>query len=306
MKNLAVKNSALWSPIVVIAIGQLSGCGLYVPSKSVLLDDTVNPPNASAQITYENRVIESINCELSKALDAAKVLDLPWLVSDMWGTAITLTITAEDQAGVSLGGAVTEPFHNYFNPYPAARGGNVTIQQSLAFGVGGTAAANATRTETIQYTYRNSDLVAFNKRLPETCDEYQKEFGIESDLKIGSFIYDKAKIARLNNVNLVTTLPAGYEKLYQIPVFNTLTEEINFVGAFGGSLGPNWKLARLSVNPTGNMLAAERTTTNDLVITIGPLKENTIPLELNAASQAQHNARVGANAIATSIQGQSH
>jgi hypothetical protein len=38
------------------------------------------------------------------------------------------------------------------------------------------------------------------------------------------------------------------------------------------------------------------------VITIGPIKPNSIPLALDSSSQAQHNARVSANAIATSIQ----
>jgi len=95
----------------------------------------------------------------------------------------------------------------------------------------------------------------------------------------------------------------------QHPLYNTLTEEINFVGAYGGSFNPSWKLARISANTSGNLLAAMRTNTNDLIITIGPLKmpiTSNAPIELSTAAQSQHNARVAGNAIATSIQGQSH
>ena len=87
-------------------------------------------------------------------------------------------------------------------------------------------------------------------------------------------------------------------------MFNTLTDEVNFVAAFGGSINPTWKLDYITANTPVNILGIENTYTNDLVITIGELANNKVPFQLDSAGQAQHQARVAANAIATSIQGQ--
>jgi hypothetical protein len=144
-----------------------------------------------------------------------------------------------------------------------AAGAIVTNTESFSLSFGGTASANSLRTETIQYTFSNKDLLKYYKG--QSC----KNNGvmIDGDLKIREFIYDKAQIADSGNASLVGTgLTAN-----QAPPFNTFTEEITFVASYGGSFTPTWKLARISANASSNLLVAQRTNTNDLIITLGPV-----------------------------------
>src|SRR6185437_14257191 len=129
------------------------------------------------------------------------------------------------------------------------------------------------------------------------------------------FIYDKAQIWAANNATLVGSGP----KAYQLNPFNTFTEEITFVASYGGSATPTWKLARISANASSNLIVGQRTNTNDLVITMGPVKKlkdsqgnpidyanSNAPVQLDDNAVNQHQARVQAAAIAVSITGQSH
>jgi hypothetical protein len=125
---------------------------------------------------------------------------------------------------------------------------------------------------------------------------------IDGDLKVREFIYDKAQIIKGSN---------GLWDKSRAP-FNAWTEEITFVAAYGASATPTWKLARLSANTSANLFVTERTNTNDVVITLGPLKDDPnpvvskTPLTLVPEAMSQHNSRVAANAIAVSVSGQSH
>ena len=186
---------------------------------------------------------------------------------------------------------------------------------SASIGVSG--AATATRTETIQFTYLNSDLITLGKNYP-SCEKLRSGAMIDGDLKIRQFILDKALIAKYGNASLFDNRSVGFKKelgnqkplyTWQWPVFNTFTEEITFLAAYGGNFTPSWKLATLAADTTGSLLSAERTYTNDVIITIGPVggvPSPLVPLALDGPSQNQHNARVQGNAIATSIQSQSH
>ena len=284
----------------------LSACGAVTPNKKLFSLDKPDEFGRSSGARYENNLVLHIRCETAEGLTyALKHWDLPWLKD--WGTSITLTITDLDQSGLSAGVTAINPLLNSTPKYPA--GGAVTIAQMFSLGVGGSAAANATRTETIQYTYTNMDLLEYarqaNLQSSADCLKFQHLPQIDGDLKIREFINDKAELAGLNNTSL-----RGYKfDDYMYPTFNTFTEEINFVSSFGGNITPSWKLARVSANTNGNFLAAMRTTTDDLVITIGPLQQpfkRDRPIQLEAAAQNQHNARVSGNAIATSIQSQAH
>jgi hypothetical protein len=186
--------------------------------------------------------------------------------------------------------------------------------------IGGTAAANSLRTETIQYTFKNSDIIKYYDPI---CASEIDGVMIDGDLKIREFIYDKALIAASGNASLVGTGPDAWK----LVPFNTFTEEITFVAAYGGSVTPTWKLARFSANSSSNLLVSERTNTNDLIITLGPLKAPTPPpcccpkpamcpkptpdnlngpVILADSAMNQHQARVQAAAIAVSITGQTH
>jgi hypothetical protein len=277
----------------IVIFTQFGGCGLYTPAKDPFKSDTPTKEYAATdQGNYENRLVNHITCEISEGLHQSKRLQVPWL--DRWGTTVTLTITTEDQSGVAPGITTINPLQNVVFSFPS--GGNVTAAQSFSFSAGATASANALRTETIQFTLRNRELLSLGssvcKRTPGLL--------IDGDLKIRQFIYDKATIASLGNATL------GEDR----PPFNTWTEELTFVAAYGGSLTPTWKLARITANTASNLVVAERTNTNDLIVTLGPLSDKPLapgyPLELTQSAMNQHNARVNASAIAVSVQGQSH
>jgi hypothetical protein len=282
--------------IALVFSGSLTGCGLYTPDKDPFTSDAISPSNDTRQGNYESGIVDHVTCEISQGLKEAKRLQIPWL--EDWGTTVTQTITVEDQTGLSPGFSSIKPLQNVVVPF--STGGNVISPQSFSFSVGGTASVNALRTETIQYTFRNRDIVNYL-----CADEKRTGVLIDGDLKIREFIYDKATIAALGNANAY----GNGKSLFRRPPFNTWTEEITFVAAYGASLTPTWKLARITANTSSNLFVTERTNTNDLIITLGPLAPvgpaNTA-ISLNSAAMNQHNARVQANAIAVSVTGQSH
>jgi hypothetical protein len=292
-----------WLLIVIALPALLGACGAFVPEKTFLADEP-DPNNGlkSAQASYENDIVSHIVCEVAAGLAQAQgQWQLPWLPK--WGTAITLTISAQEQGGLSPGVSTLRTLPNVIKMFPT--GGNVVSPQQFSLGVGVSAAGTATRTETIQYTYANQDLLRFARQAGD-CAETKHGIMIDSDLKIRQFIYDKAQVARLGNANLAGgTSPLAW----QWPIYNTFTEEISFLTGFGGNITPTWKLARFTANTNSNLASAERTYTNDLIITIGPLGSPSSPTQaaaLGPAGQAQHNAKVNASAIATSISALPH
>jgi hypothetical protein len=330
----SVYSCILAAPITIV-LAALGGCGLVVPEKNPLEPDTLDKNDLSSGGKYEDRIVRHIFCETAvglwkayehvKAQDQPKIpgpaelIKLPWLRD--WGTAITLAITAEDQSGLNPGLSLTTPFANRIFTFPT--GGNVTSPQSFSLGIGGSATANATRTETIQFTYTNVGLLmAANSFLSEQPDgeACKAESGvlIESDLKIWEFIYDKAVIAATGNAaayvpvevktgsKLVKGQPVPEYKTvdYTIhsswPLYNTFTENITFTTTFGGNVTPTWKLARVSANSSGNFLSATRTNTNQLTITLGPIQNPptpTSPAQLKQGAQTQHDNTVLSNQI---------
>jgi hypothetical protein len=294
---------ALVIPVAVAA------CGLYTPDKDPFTSNApVGPDHKfSRQGSYESGLVDHVTCEISLGL-AETVKQWPHIprLGKDWGTAVTLSMTVEDQTGLSPGITFTQPLPNVV--FPFSTGGNVTSAQSTSQSIGGTASVNALRTEIIQYTFKNSDAIKYSN-----CGNTGSGVLIDGDLKIREFIFDKAQIAAAGNGLWVPgkTLP-----------YNAWTEEITFVASYGGSATPTWHLARVSANASSNLIVAQRTNTNDLILTLGPLDPCTYkmpapegcpkgapanpPLSLTTAAMNQHNARVAANAIAVSITGQTH
>jgi hypothetical protein len=272
----------------------LSGCGLLVPEKDILHSDYPdNPQGISDEAKYEDMIVRHLACEIASGIWEATenpYFNASWLKSHKWGTAVTLTITAEDQSALNPGVSFT-------NPLPST--------QSFTLGLGASGSANTTRTETIQFTYINDDLWAFARLNAKSngghvpCDSYQKGLMVDSDLKIAQFINDKVAIGSLGNGS------SAYRGWYP---FNTFTENLSFVASFGGNVTPTWKLTKFAANSSGTFLSATRTKTNQLTITIGPIGTYASeygPTQLSSAAQAQHNTQTSAGAISTAITNQS-
>jgi hypothetical protein len=286
----------------------VSGCGTYTPDKDPFSSDIpVEEGGLSRQGNYENNIVIHVVCEISQGLRLAKSLNIHRLIND-WGATVTQSITVEDQTGVAPGITAITPLPNRIFTFPT--GGNVTSAQSFSFSIGGTASGNALRTEMIQYTLRNRDIL---DSTGPTCNHYSGAM-IDGDLKIREFIYDKAQIWAFNSASGVGHGPSAY----QLNPFNTFTEEVTFVASYGGSFTPTWKLARISANASSNLVVGQRTNTNDLIITLGPVKtrdskgnmidysRGNTPVQLEDFAVNQHQARVQAAAIAVSVIGQAH
>src|SRR6185312_1624112 len=244
-------------------MGTASGCGLHTPDKDPFISDAPIGPDYkfTRQGGYESGLVDHITCEISRGLAASvEQCHLKWLQNG-WGTAVILIITVEDPTGLWPGISTIAPFPNVVFPFPT--GVNVTSPPSFSTSLGGTASANALRTETIQFTFRNSEAIDRKE-----CGNTGSGILIDGDLKIREFIYDKAQIIYGAN---------GLWEHDRAP-FNAWTEEITFVAAYGGSATPTWKLARLSANTSSNLVVSERTNTNDLVITLGPLQADPKPV----------------------------
>jgi len=264
---------------------------LFVPEKNALSPDHIDNPKTgmSSEGRYEDTIVRHIVCEIASGIWEATqnpYFNVPWLKSHKWGTSATLTITVSEQSGLNPGVSFISP---------------LVSMQSTSLGLGGTGSANATRTETIQFTLVNDDLFEFAKLNVKqsgeqlSCERYQNGVMVESDLKIRQFIYDKAAIASLGNGT------SGYRGWFP---FNTFTENISFVASLGGNITPTWKLTRFSANTSGTLLSATRTNTNQLTITVGPIGSYASakgPTQLSTGAQNQHNTQVQAGAISTAV-----
>ncbi len=250
----------------------LGGCGLFVPEKGLLSSDDVEPPNPSPQGKFEFTIAQHVMCEIRSGLWKASGLPhSEWLKK--LGAQVTLTLVVEDQSALN-------PSAAFLTPLPA--------MQSFTLGIGGSGSANATRTETIQFTFPNKELwkeaYADARAGLNHCDHFQKGILIESDLKIGQFIYDKAVVAD------------GVARLNGQP-FSQLQFQINFVASFSGNITPTWKFTRTTVNGSGSLLSATRTDTDTVIITLGALTPDT---------KALHNAAVISSGTGQAVQSNAH
>jgi hypothetical protein len=265
----------------------LSGCGLYVPQKDPLVENTIDPGNGmSRRGKIESNIIANIRCEVTKGLYRAdQSRKVPWLKG--WGTSVSLNLTWDDQSSVNPNLLFTTPIGS----------------DLFSAGAGMSGSAHATRNEDITFTYENKTLLReaeLDNRVPGLdCSSLEDGATVSSNLHIDEFIYDKASIAGG---------PEARTGSIEHPVFSTFQETITFVVSFGGNVTPSWKFIRLSVNPSGQFLAATRTNTSVIIITLGPLAKPKGPGTPQLAAQAavQHNAAVTGTSTAAAIRSQSN
>lgn len=289
--------------LAALALAPLTACGTLVPGKHLLSTDTrVNDPTKpdfgqSSEGRAEANIIANIRCEIQNGIYAASQIkhdgkyNVPYLYST-WGTQVTLNLTWEEQSSFTPGISIKRPLSN---------------SQSKAIGVGGSASAHATRKETVTFLFANADLYASardwldkSKTLPD-CKGRETGTMIDSDLKIADFIVDKATLASTGISS--TNDPSE-------PPFSTFQEDITFVGAYGFDFTPTWTLTRFSANGDGKLVGAIRTTTGDVLITLGPLAPDPANPghylhKLGELAQAQHIAAIGGGATAGQIKSQS-
>jgi hypothetical protein len=277
--------SQIVAPCVMIAVA-LGGCGLLTPEKDLFTGDEIVVGDPSPRGLFENRIVAHIRCEIRNGLFYARKLpNVEWL--DTWGTTVTLKLTVEDLNGLSPGASFISP---------------LVQAQSFTLGLGASGTANATRLETIAFSYSNAKLIEEAKKDiakgPLSCSKLQDGVMIQSDLKIGQFIYDKATISSTGEAT---------SKHPNTPPFSTLQEDITFVATVGVSATPTWKLTRVTVNPSSTLVSLSRMRTDDVLITLGPLaagaKGKSQPL-LSGETLMVHYAGLIGSATASAINAQ--
>src|SRR6266481_4952274 len=243
--------------------GSVSGCGTYLP-------DIVpgNEPHATAFLI--NRILNHAKCELRDAVIAAHNKDLEnagrygerrlgWLDSST--AKITIKLIAEEKGtlnpGVSFKQLLPSVVTNFSNKT------SVTTAQSSAVGLGGLLQADATRTENIDFSYViKTDFLGNQTRgpvAPRPCKEPGGMF-LDADLKIQDWL-DGATLPFL----ISAAVPSEVDRTAP----DVLTHEANFVAMANGNVTPSWTLVNVSANTANNLAAAGRTTTGDLIISLG-------------------------------------
>lgn len=247
--------------------GLLGGCGLYVPE----MQEWYEPPEQ--QKITENRIINHIKCELHKGVDDAiqkyygagkrSGYKADW-VKD-WLATVTLKLTVDEKGTSNPGLTWVRALSDV---------------KTFTLGAGVNASADATRVETISFTYPLRDL-RLAGRIVNPC-ETPGELLIEGDLKIGQFLDKKV---------FLSTVPGTI-----IGPYSAFSYEVTFVAVYGGSVTPSWKLVEFTVNPDSPFVSATRTRTHDVTITIAP------PGDAAAAEAASiHNAALIGQAVAAAI-----
>lgn len=241
----------------------IGGCGTYLP-------DIVqsNEPHATAFLI--NRILNHAKCELRDAVITAHNNDLKnalryhkrrlaWL--DKATAKITIKLIAEEKGalnpGLSFKQLLPSAVTNFSNKT------SVTTAQSSAVGVGGLLQADATRTENIDYTYSISTDFLGNQTQglvePRPCIEEGGIF-LDANLKIQDWL-DGATLPFLISANVPSEVGTSAP--------DVLTHEANFVAMANGNITPSWTLVNISANTANNLIAAGRTTTGDIIVSLG-------------------------------------
>lgn len=304
--------------LLTIGVFCLGGCGMFVPEKDVLTPDTIPPrqldpttghveQSRSLEGNIEGKILAHIQCEIAKGLWEAHTLPrVGWIASSSYGTAITLKITADEEGQVNPGVTYTKAFQNMLSVFPY--GGNIVTPQSFAIGGGISAAAHATRTETIQFTDQNDQLIEVVKdqdkisHAPFSCAAFQGGLMIQSNLAIDQFIYDKVSIA---SADIAESTARG-----DAP-FNAMQEELTFVATLGANVTPSWRVLTIATGTSPSLAGATRNKTYDVIISVGKLsldKNGNLvhPIQLASAAAAVHDSALIGSQTAQDNQAVSH
>lgn len=169
-----------------------------------------------------------------------------------WAAKIALTVRALDKGTISSGVTADAP-PNLF---------------TIAAGVN--ASTSGTREMTMTYFIPFNELlqgkrIPFNQRKPQNCDVVSDETGIRDPIAGNLGIHQTLKAA-FETWDASRTLS---ERIKNGP-FETITHRVAFEVVAGGDATPTWKFVNVTANPNSPFISANRTTTDELLITVGP------------------------------------
>ena len=215
----------------------LSGCGVHVPD----IQEAGGRPEGQR---FVQAVLTNITCELRAALNDLHQTFPKGTFIDKWGVQTTLTLTYDEDGALASNILWTPP-----NPATSI----------FSLGTGVNFSSDAKRINTINAYYLVSDLERAK------CSDEARPHGpflLQSDLKLSEWLFDAVSASMTNTINFTNTGLAVSQ--------NVIQHEVKFQIVTGGTLNPSWVLTRLTVNGNSPFASANRTRTNDLLITFAP------------------------------------
>ena len=248
---------------IACAMLMLGGCGTYVPSLQVW-------PGASEQL-FVLAITESIKCELSAAITNVLNDDKEFAIEneqsrtaewfETWGVQVALKLIIDEETT--------------FNPSA------VWLPTSeFTLSAGGSLSSNAIRTNKLNYFYSIDSLYDRSVALDQEADDHVRpcksltEFSgiskppiIRSDLKIQESI---STYILASGTGTITDPSQSIEKSQK----NNFTHEIIFRLSASGNINPQWVLSESRINTGTRLLSANREREHNLIMTFGPLDED--------------------------------
>ncbi|WP_143074646.1 hypothetical protein [Methylobacterium sp. ap11] len=215
----------------------------------------VRHPDPGDFSDFVQAVVLHVRCELRRALKANTLNNSQRLaILDKWSAKIALNLKAIDEGTA--------------NP-------NVTGIPSAVFSIGATGSykADATREMTMTYFLTVQELLTEREpdgqlaidpisKLPTPCQNANDGFApIGGDLGIEQTIA-AAFTASDSFYSLSDVVQGG--------PFDTISHHVNFTVIAGATVTPTWKFVKVTADTSGTLLGANRTTYDDLLITLGP------------------------------------
>ncbi len=225
----------------------LTGCGAVLP----VMDLRYADENSFGKFVHSIAV--HVRCEMHRAVALEyNPNDADRRVLFGWAAKIALTIRAFDKGNLNPGISAV----NQLGLFTLAAGGSLET--------------NATREMTMTYYLPFDELLNNQKKIDTAgqlldCDRLVQETGVDAPIAGNLGIHESLQAA-LKSWDSRNTLS---ERIKDGP-FDTITHHVTFQIVAGATATPTWKLVRVTLNPSSPFASANRTTTNELLITMGP------------------------------------
>jgi hypothetical protein len=205
---------------ISLAIGLLNTACTKVPPLSHATNNFPGPGNVSTQ-----DIVQRVKCELAEAFDD-KIVDprspkqsadpkFQWLQN--WTAAIDLTLSINEQGGITPSASYLLPLKNAYNAAvgPSTLGGTTipATAQSFNLGIGATYNGQAVRTELLTFALSLKELKEWHSY--QKCDRIPDGFDLEGRVDLKSWVDEALRpvvsdqLQSGNHVAPQTQKPAG-------------------------------------------------------------------------------------------------
>ncbi|MEA2988787.1 MAG: hypothetical protein QOG83_1498 [Alphaproteobacteria bacterium] len=243
--------SAMRLALPALVGATLTGCGTFVPEIQDFGD-------AVEGQRFVQAIVTNVTCEVQNAIYDVYTRPPHTTFMDDWGVQMTLSLTVNEKSA-------TNPTVNWFPLSPRTALFNLSAGANLS--------AEATRIDKMNAYHLVKDL-----RLHRCPAENRPggPFLMQSDLKLNQWLFDAISASRTNSVDFGVGGPLKA---------NVLTHQVKFEVITSGNLTPTWKLTRVTVNPSGSFLSANRGRTHELIITLGPADKTVVTQTVRGTSR---------------------